>query len=128
MNDEKSINEANNEKIKSLESEFLAAMKRLIEENGSQKNLSQATGIHQSCVSGYVNGSYDFSKLTLGTLIKLFPQLQISYFDTANATADTSSEIFDMLEKRLLKMFRRLNAEDKILAFEKMSRTFGDKY
>ena len=121
-------NEANNEKIKSLESEFITAMKRLIEEKGSQKNLSEITGIHQSRISGYLNGTFDFNNLSIGTLIKLFPQLQISYFDTANATADTSSEIFDMLEKRLLKMFRRLNAEDKILAFEKMSRTFGDKY
>lgn len=103
-------------------------MRRLIEEKGSQKNLSDITGIHQSRISGYLNGTFDFNNLSIGTLIKLFPQLQISYFDTVKENADTSDEVFDLMEKRLLKMFRRLNAEDRILAFEMFSRTFGNKY
>ena len=116
------------DKIKLFESQFISSIQRLIDECGSQKNLSKATGIHQSCLSGYVNGSYNFSKLTIGSLIRLFPQLQISYFDTVKENADTSDEVFGLMEKRLLKMFRRLNAEDRILAFEMFSRTFGNKY
>ena len=115
-------------KIKLMEIEFENAMKQIIQEAGSQKNLAEQTGMHQSNISGYLNGSFVFSNLTIGTLIKLFPELQIKYFNSINEDSNNTQEIFDMLEQRLITMFHRLNSEEKIRCFEIVARSFGEKY
>lgn len=115
-------------KIKLMEIEFANAMKQIIKNAGSQKNLAEQTGMHQSNISGYLNGSFIFSNLTIGTLIKLFPELQIKYFDSINEASNDTQEIFDMLEQRLITMFHRLNSEEKIRCFEIVARSFGEKY
>lgn len=64
--------------------------------------------------------------MTIGTLIKLFPELEILYFrQPGEATADAMAEA---VERRLLAMFRRLSTDNKVLCFEMMSRTFGNEF
>ena len=63
-----------------LADDFLEAMKEALKAYGSQKSFSQASGIHQSRISDYSNGNYDFENLTVGTLHKLFPNMRIIYF------------------------------------------------
>ena len=105
---------------------FQAAMTEAIRRAGSQKKLSEETGIHQSRISDYANGQYDFGNMTIGTLIKLFPELEILYFRQPNdAAADAMAEA---VERRMLAMFRRLSTDNKVLCFEMMSRTFGNEF
>lgn len=105
---------------------FQAAMAESIRRAGSQKKLAEETGIHQSRISDYANGLYDFGSMTIGTLIKLFPELEILYFrQPGEATADAMAEA---VERRLLAMFRRLSTDNKVLCFEMMSRTFGNEF
>ena len=106
---------------------FVAAMASAVSAAGSQKALSKLTGIHQSRISDYTNGNYDFNNLTVGTLIKLFPDLEIIYH-AGNANSAGAEQVFDKMEKRILAMFRQLDDDDKVLCFEMMSRTFGDKF
>ena len=106
---------------------FVVAMASAISAAGSQKALSVSTGIHQSRISDYTNGNYDFDHLTVGTLIKLFPHLEIIYH-TDNVQSMGADQVFDKMEKRILAMFRQLDDDNKVLCFEMMSRTFGAKF
>ncbi len=115
------------DRAKKLSGEFVAAMIAAVSAAGSQKALSERTGIHQSRISDYSNGNYDFSNLTVGTLIRLFPDLEIIYQHGQEKLAG-AEEVFDKMEKRILAMFRKLDDDEKVLCFEMMSRTFGEKF
>lgn len=115
------------ERASRLGAVFVAAMSTAVSAAGSQKALSEITGIHQSRISDYMNGNYDFNNLTIGTLIKLFPNLEIIYH-SGQENPTGAGEVFDKMEKRMLAMFRKLNDDDKVICFEMMSRTFGEKF
>lgn len=109
-----------------LAGDFVRAMAEAIKKAGSQKNMSEATGIHQSRISDYANGNYDFSNLTIGSLIRMFPDLSIVYFPQNGAP--TCSDAIRAIESRMLTMFWRLNVDDQVRCFEMMSRTFGERF
>ena len=110
---------------KRLEAVFKAAVEEAISTAGTQKKLAEQTGIHQSRISDYSNGNYDFSNLTVGTLIKLFPNLDIIYNPEAAAISD---DAITAIEHRLLTLFRRLPVNDKILCYENIAKTYGDTF
>lgn len=114
------------EKAKILSDAFMRAMAAAISESGSQKNFSDVTGIHQSRISDYVNGNYDFQNLNVGTLIKLFPDLEIIY--SKNRPSQPQDNAIDMLEKRLLIIFRGLDTERKISCYENVVRSYGEPF
>ena len=109
---------------KRLENVFKAATAAAISAAGTQKKLAEQTGIHQSRISEYVNGNYDFSSLTLGTLIKLFPDLDICY----NIGPVQEDDAMKAIEQRLLLLFRRLPVNEKILCYENVVKTYGDGF
>lgn len=109
---------------KRLENVFKATMAAAISAAGTQKKLAEQTGIHQSRISEYVNGNYDFSSLTLGTLIKLFPDLDICY----NTEPANEDDTMKAIEQRLLLLFRRLPVNEKILCYENVIKTYGDVF
>lgn len=115
------------ERTKKLSAAFIAAMASAISTAGSQKALSERVGIHQSRISDYVNGNYDLNNITVGTLIKIFPELEIIYHADQRHSAG-AEEVFDKMEKRILAMFRKLGDDEKVLCFEMMSRTFGERF
>ena len=112
--------------IKRLGNAFTLAMSNAIKDAGSQKKLSEQTGIHQSRISDYVNGNYDFSNLTLGTLIRIFPELEIIY--SSQDDIAKCDDAISVIENRMLTLFRRLSTGDKILCYENMARTYGDDF
>lgn len=113
-------------RVRKLSAAFVRAVTLSIKEAGSQKNFSEKTGIHQSRISDYVNENYDFRNITIGTLIRLFPELNITYH--SGQETEPCGEIFDIMEKRLLAIFQGLDLNKKVQCFEMMSRTFGEKF
>lgn len=107
-----------------LPDDFILAMNEACKQYGSQKAFSKATGIHQSRISDYINGNYDFDNLTVGTLRKLFPKMKILFLGTDEEVS--SDMVSDLLEDRMISMIRSLKPQEKIKCFEMMSRTFGD--
>ena len=105
---------------------FTVAVAEAIAKAGSQKKLSDAIGIHQSRISDYVNGNYDFSNLTIGTLIRLFPELEIMYFSDSSSLQ--KDDAITVMEQRMLLLFRRLSVNDKVLCYENMAKTYGDTF
>ena len=108
-----------------LEEAFKSAVADAITSAGTQKKLAEQTGIHQSRISDYSNGNYDFSNLTVGTLIKLFPHLEIIYNQDEPVADD---DAMTAIEHRLLTLFRRLPVNDKILCYENVAKTYGDTF
>lgn len=109
-----------NSRQSELTEAFSRAVARAIKKSGSQKELAAQTGIHQSRISDYVNSRYDFSNLTVGTLIRLFPKLDIIYNTHDGASAD-SDRLLEEMEKRIIANFRHLSLSDKIVLFEEIS-------
>lgn len=113
-------------RVEELSAVFVKAIAVSIKNAGSQKKFSELTGIHQSRISDYANENYDFGNITIGTLIRLFPELNIVYH--AGQESNSTSEIFDIMEKRLLRIFQGLDLNKKVQCFEMMSRTFGERF
>ncbi len=120
------VDEETKEKTTYLALAFVQAMAEAIRQAGSQKNMAEATGIHQSRLSDYVNGNYDFANLTVGSLIRMFPELNVSYFDHPGAQAENNAQ--KAMERRMLAIFRRLDVDSQILCFEMMAKTFGENF
>lgn len=117
------------EKIKlqteKLSLSFVNAIKKSIAEAGSQQKLSAKTNIHQSRISAYANGEYDFAKLTIGTLIRLFPDIEIIYNANQSQSCDENDAI-NIIEQRMLALFRRLPMDEKIMFYENIAKFYGD--
>lgn len=93
-----------------MKEDFLIALHDAIRRNGSQTKLAQKAGMHQGRISDYLSERYLFDNITIGTLRKLFPKIQISYYTEQNH----SSEIEDELEHHMIKIFRSLSPAEKI--------------
>ena len=102
-----------------LSQAFVEAVVKRIKTAGTQKKLADTTGIHQSRISAYANGNYDFSNLSLGTLIRLFPDLQIAYIQDNRAT---QNDLVVEMEERLIALFRGLEPRDQVRCFELLTK------
>lgn len=91
-----------------LKNEFTAALRREIANAGSQTALAKKIGVQQNRISDYLTGRYDFSNMTIGTLAKFFPEMQICFSDDAAAPA-----VEQELEKQVLELFRSLSPAEK---------------
>lgn len=112
--------------MSNLAEDFILAMREACRIAGSQSNLSKKTGIHQSRISDYVNGRYDFDNITIGTLRKFFPQVKIVYFDENISPPNSDAET--IIVNRMIGMINKMTLEDKVRCFEMMSRTFGESF
>lgn len=101
-----------------MKEDFLIALKDAIKMAGSQTKLAAQAGMHQSRISDYLSERYLFENITVGTLRKLFPKIQISYHTEQNH----SSEIEDELEQHMINIFRSLPPAEKIQLIVQLSR------
>ena len=60
-----------------LQQQFISALREAIAEAGSQVELAKKIGMQQGRISDYLKGRYEFENMTVGTLLKLFPDLDI---------------------------------------------------
>ena len=117
------------ERSKRLGEAFASAVARAAAEAGSQKKLSEATGIHQSRISDYANGRYDFSKLTVGTLLRLFPDLEIVCRGNEGVeNIGDEDAMWAEIERRVLCLFRRLSPTNKLLWYENLAKSCGGTF
>ena len=94
----------------SLKKDFLKALREAISQHGSQTKLAINIGMQQSRISDYLSERYELDSITVGTLKKIFPELQISY-RTSEERAESSTDF--ELEKQVLYHFRSLSSADK---------------
>ena len=93
-----------------LRNDFLSALREAIQRAGSQTELAKASGMQQSRISDYLSERYELENITVGTLRKIFPDLQMQYFP-ARPKVESSTD--QELEKRIVNHFRSLSPADK---------------
>lgn len=107
-----------------LKDNFLQALREAVRRAGSQTELAKAAGMQQSRISDYLSCRYDFDNITLGTLRKLFPELQVLYF--AENTVN-EGEVEHELEKQILEHFRHLAPAEKARYMMLVAANFPEK-
>ena len=109
--------------MNNLKEQFIKALKEAVSSSGSQAELAKKASMHQSRISDYLNERYEFENMTIGTLLKLFPDLNIVYYPEQEQ-ADNRLE--QELEKQVIELFRGLSAEAKAKYVVMVSANFGE--
>lgn len=95
-----------------LSEDFIAAMSEAIRRYKTQKAFAEATGIHQSRISAYATGKIKFEELSVSTLLKMFPELHITYFskigDSGKSVEQTLNDKIDNVAQTLAELQRRV--------------------
>jgi len=91
-------------KIKEIEIALKEALKRA----GTQLALAEKAGISQGNLNGLLNGKNKIENMTVGTLLKLFPDLEMKF-----SHSGLSNIKFDPLEEQALEVIHSLNMREK---------------
>jgi len=81
----------------------------------TQVKLAEDIGVQQSQISALISGKKDFSQLYFGSVLKLFPEIEISYFCDERPSDDAMDIAYG---------YDELSLERK----EKVMRTFKEEY
>lgn len=101
--------------------DILNALIEAVKRAGTQSQLAQNANMAQGRISDYITGKYDIGNMTIDTLLKLFPEITISFFkDTEQDTV-----IPKMLEEQMLELFHSLDPNSQIKCFGLMCQKFG---
>lgn len=92
-----------------LKQKFLRALREAVDRAGSQTELARSAGMQQSRISDYLTERYEFDNITIGTLRRIFPELQLTYF----VSNEPIHQVEEELEKQILTHFRSLSASEK---------------
>lgn len=99
--------------------QFLTALREAIRTAGSQTELARKAGMQQGRISDYLTGRYDVDNITLGTLRRLFPDMQIQ-FTHSNCQVDN-------IRNELLEIYDSLDAKGQAHLLAMAAANFGDK-
>ena len=105
-------------KIQQLKAAFLHA----IDLAGNVHRLHLKTQVSEASLNRYRSGRQDIVNAPFFTLLQLFPDLEIQYFDRAS---QPDSDV--MMEDRLVKMFRALNREERISCLTLIAAQFPER-
>ena len=103
--------------------QILTALQKAVKKAGTQAAFAEKCGIAQGRISDYLNGNRDIGNITLSTLFTLFPEISISFFKDE----EKDNIIPQLLENKMLELFRNLPPEKQIQCFGLMCQTFGIK-
>ena len=107
-----------------LTNNFIEALREAIRLAGTQAELAKRAGMQQSRISDYLSCRYDFDNITVGTLKKLFPEIQIQYFPTSDPQ---EQEVEQELEKQVIVHFRHLSSAEKARYMMLVAANFPEK-
>ncbi|MDD5698795.1 MAG: hypothetical protein PHH77_09290 [Victivallaceae bacterium] len=88
-----------------MEQELYQALRERIHEVGSELKLSRISGVTQSNINNIKNKNISVSNIRLGTLQKLFPDMQIDFLGTGGKKG---------IEGKLIAMINKLTPEERI--------------
>lgn len=110
--------------IETVEKALFEAVKRA----GTQLGLAERSGISHGTLNGYLNGKNKVENMTIGTMLRLFPDIDISFFrDQRPSLTHAPPPPLDSIEKRLYDFIGMLSSEEKIDCLMFLSAKFRDK-
>lgn len=99
------------EKAEMLKKDFVFAVETRIKEAGGQTKLAEMCGLRQATISDYSLGKTEIESLSVGTLLKLFPNFEMSFLGMSSKPTSISES--QSMEEELLKLFRGLTPPEK---------------
>lgn len=93
-----------------LKEKFIESLEQAIKKAGTQAELARLANMQQGRISDYLTGRYDFNNITIGTLRKIFPDLQVVFFQDHN---NMNNNVELELEKKVVEHFRLLSSSEK---------------
>lgn len=103
--------------------EFAQALRREIAKAGTQSALAEKSGMRQSQISDYLRGRFQLREITVGTLYRLFPQLEIRLQSETDEPEPASRN----MEALLAELYRSLPPEQQVRCFALVMANFGKK-
>ena len=98
----------------------LAALKEACSRAGNQLGLANRSGLSQGQISDYLCGRRKIKNMTLGTLEKIFPELELSFFKDQNATA------VDPVESEIIQIVHSMSPSQKAYCLKIIAANFPD--
>jgi len=97
--------------VRKTKEAFFKAVDRV---GGKLVRLQEKTGVEYSTINRLNSGKNDFKNIPLRTLIKLFPEMDITFFRDEHNTADPPGLDLTKTERKMLKTMRELGEEDQL--------------
>lgn len=104
-----------------LETEVKEAIREACRKAGSQVALAKMAGMTQGRISDYIGGRCDVGNITLGSLKRIFPGMQIVFFPDGDKSGNSA------IETQLLEIFRSLSSADQVKCLTVVAANFGEK-
>jgi len=84
------------------------ALRTIVANAGNQLKLEAKTGVSHSNINMFLSGKRSVGNMTINTLEKLFPELQVFFFKSEAPTA------MPAVERKIISMLQALSEEDRL--------------
>lgn len=95
-------------------SDIIAALKEACTRAGTQSNLAVKVGMGQGQISDYLCGRRDIENMEVRTLLRLFPDLKMIFFNDADPPRDNTPLVDSPIDSKLFKVIKDLSDEEKL--------------
>lgn len=102
-----------------MQGKIIQAIKKNCEIHGGQVAYSKSSGVSQGQISDYICGRRKIENMPLGTLQKLFPEVEINFFKD-------DDENTDYVEKEIDSLIKILPPHEKVLCLKILSAHFSE--
>lgn len=86
--------------------------------------LAEQSGVSQGNINGFLNGKNKVENMTLGTLLRLFPQLDMKFFGEHGKAAP---EAEDQVERKIMEFVKALTPDEKLDCLMLIAARFSSK-
>jgi hypothetical protein len=91
-----------------------AFLKAVDQTGGKLVRLQEKSGVDYASINRLNSGKNDFKNIPLRTLIKLFPEMEITFFSDERRTAASPLPDLTVAERKVLKLMREMNEEGQL--------------
>jgi DNA-binding Xre family transcriptional regulator len=97
--------------IKQTKEAFKKAVDRV---GGRLVRLQEKTGVDYASINRLNSGKNDFKNIPLHTLIKLFPEMDITFFEDERHAESPLGVNLTAAERKIIKIMREINEEGRV--------------
>lgn len=111
----------------SLETKIKRALIKATNRAGNMVRLAQETSVANAAINRFISGKRSIGNMTIHTLERLFPEIEITFFQDEAATGappgqPTRRDDLGPYERKLLRLARSMNQEGQLEAIEALAR------
>lgn len=104
------------------EKDFIDALKEAVARAGTQNKLAKQTGCSQGNISDYITGRCSIGNMTISTMLRFFPEIQINFFG-----GQSKDETVEELKAELIRIFDSLAPAERVHLLSFVAANFGEK-